>query len=161
MMRHVSGWVVLLLLAISFVVGLLWVRSHPAEIEDPLAEAQEEINRKFGFLVETTPGPKGGLTIQGVTPNSPAVHLGFQAGDRVLAVNERSVWHAVQLRDLIAEKLSRGPVALMVEREGVFRLVVLGARAAPGRAGPGVTRGTSPRGAPARAGRTPPELGKP
>lgn len=130
MMRYLSGWTVLLFLVIVFLVALLWVRGKPPEIEDPLGDAQAEIQQNFGLLVETEPGPTGGLTVKGVTPGSPAAQLGLQAGDRVLAVNERSVWHAVQLRDLIAEKLQRGPTALLVEREGVFRQVVLGVHAA-------------------------------
>jgi S1-C subfamily serine protease len=149
MMRHFSGWTVLLVLAILFVIGLLWVRSQPPEVDNPLADAQTEINQKFGFLVDPLPGPKGGLMVKSVTPKSPAAYLGLQAGDRVLTVNERSVWQAVQLRDLMAEKLQRGPMALLVERGGVFRLVPFGAHAAGAGTGAAPARGAPPKTAPA------------
>lgn len=132
MMRRFSGWTVLLLLAILFVVGLIWVRKQPQELEDPLADAQHELHEKLGFLIEEMPGPKGGLTVKEVTPDSPAVQMRLEVGDRILAVNERSVWHARQLQDLLAEKLQRGPTVLMVERQGEYRSLLVSARAVPG-----------------------------
>jgi S1-C subfamily serine protease len=135
MRRHFSGWTVLLLLAILFVLGLLWVRSQPQKVEDPLADAQQAINEKLGFLVEQLPGPKGGLLVQRVTPNTPAARMGLKVGDRVLAVNERSVWQAVQLQDLLAEKLQKGMTVLLLEREGTYRQALVSARAVPGAEG--------------------------
>jgi len=57
--------------------------------------------------------------------------VGLRAGDRVVAVNERSVWQAVQLRDLLAEKMQKGPTFLLLEREGAYRQVVFGLPAHP------------------------------
>ncbi len=139
----------MLVLAILFVIGLFWVRSKPPEVDNPLADAQTEISEKFGFLVDPLRGPKGGLMVKSVTPKSPAAYLGLQAGDRVLTVNERSVWQSVQLRDLMEEKLQKGPLALLVERGGVFRLVAFGSHAAGGPTGAAPARGAPPKTAPA------------
>lgn len=132
MRRRFSGLTILLLLAIVFVLGLFWVRNQPPQVEDPLAESQQAINKKLGFLVEEVPGPRGGLTVISVTPNTPGARMGLKAGDRILAVNERSVWHVVQLQDLLAEKLAKGMTVLMVEREGTFRVALVSSRAIPG-----------------------------
>ena len=150
MRRHLSGWTVLLLFAVLFVVGLIWVRGKPPKVEDPLAEAAEEVSQRYGFLVESESDPKGGVMVKAITPGSPAALLGLQVGDRVIAVSERSVWHAVQLGDLLEERLSRGPTPLLVVKGGVYRQVVFGRRAA-GPAGPGAARpGAPPSRAPTR-----------
>ena len=132
MRRRFSGLTILLLLAIVFVLGLFWVRSQPPKVDDPLAESQQAINEKLGLLVEEVPGPKGGLTVISVTPDTPGARMGLKAGDRILTVNERSVWHVVQLQDLLADKLEKGLTVFMVEREGTFRLALVSSRAIPG-----------------------------
>jgi len=60
MMRHLSGWTVLLALAVAFVAALIWVRSQPPKVEDPLADAQNEVREQFGFEVDPVVGAKSG-----------------------------------------------------------------------------------------------------
>lgn len=145
MMRHMSGVAVLLVLAIVFVVGVLFTRNKPPQIEDPVADAVKELDDNFGFQVTGTMGPKGGLIVERVKPGSPADRLGLKPGDRFVAVNDRSIWHAKDMADQVSGALNTGPVALLVEKDGAYRQVIIGARRA-GRSGAPGALGAGRRG---------------
>jgi len=150
MIRGLSGRIVLLGLAILIVVLLFIVRNEkPPKPDDPVAQAQEDMLAQFGFKVDRLVTPSaGGLTVLEVTPGSVADKLGLRKGDVVLAVNERSVWHAQQLYDMLSQQLQRRmPALVMVKNNGVFRDVLFGGgRRGPGKAG-GPGAGQPPAGA--------------
>jgi S1-C subfamily serine protease len=127
------AWALLLIAAILFVAGLFWVRAHPAQKDNPLAQATDNISLGLGMEVEPAPGPEGGLLVKEVRPKSVAEHVGVKVGERVVAVGDRSVWHAVQLEQFISEEMSTtGSCTIMLVKGNVYRTVTLGfARVAP------------------------------
>jgi S1-C subfamily serine protease len=122
------SWTVLFVAAIMFVAGMFWLRARPQgpKVEDPLAEARESLDRGLGLELSSEVAPGGGVRVKGVKPGSPAERAGIKGGDRIVACGDYSVWHAYQLRDLIAERLGQGvPVVVLVDREGDYRPAVL------------------------------------
>ena len=130
MRRLLPPWAWLLVLAILFVGGMLWLRVRPPTSpheRDALAEAATELDEAIGLQVDSAPGRGGSVGVLGVRDGSPAQQLGLQAGDRIIAVGSQSVWHSYQLLDLMRQGLGSGyPVALLVERQGTYWQVVLG-----------------------------------
>lgn len=127
MRRLLPSWAVLLIGAILFVAGLFWIRSHPGQKPTPLEEAVETISQYLGMEVEQAPGPEGGLLVKGVRPGTMAHRLGVQVGEKVMAVGDRSVWHAVQLQQLINEEMQRRRgCAIMLAKDQTFRTVIFG-----------------------------------
>jgi S1-C subfamily serine protease len=127
-------WVVLLLGAILFVVGLFWVRANYAELQkkDPLTESQDRIEDTFGMRVAKESGSAGGLLVEVVDPESVAGRAGIQAGDRIVALGDRSLWHVYQFAELINSAAEVAPVlALLVARDGEYRSVLIGYRGGP------------------------------
>jgi membrane-associated protease RseP (regulator of RpoE activity) len=157
MMRHLSGITVLLVIAVVFIVGVLFARSRPPQIKDEVADSIEELYDTFGFQVAGTMGPQGGLLVERVKSDSVAAALGIKKGDRVVTVNDRSVWHAKEMADQLFSAVKAGPVFLLVANGDSYRQVVLGGRRAAGgpggRGGPGARRPARAPGAqaPARA----------
>jgi C-terminal processing protease CtpA/Prc len=129
MRRLLPPWAWLLVVAILFVGGMLWLRVRPptsAHEQDPLAEAASDLEKGIGLQVDPASGRGGGLAVIGVKEGSPAQQLGLQAGDRVIACGSQSVWHTYQLLELMKQGLGSGyPVALLVEREGTYWQVVV------------------------------------
>jgi hypothetical protein len=148
MMRHVSGITVLLVLGIVFIVGVLFTRTRPPQVEDQVADSIKELYDTFGFQVAGTVGPQGGLDVERVKSGSVADHLGIKKGDRLLTVNDRSVWHAKDMADQLFAAVNAGPAFMLVANGDNYRQVVLGGRR-PGTAG---TPGAGRRG-PGRGGR--------
>jgi len=111
--------------------GMVWMQVRPPAHEhedDPLAEAADKLARAVGLQVDPQPAPGGGVPVTGVNPGSPAEQLGIQAGDRVVACGSQSVWHTYQLAELMGQSLGSGyPVSLLLEREGTYWQVILGA----------------------------------
>jgi hypothetical protein len=122
-------WALFLFAAILFMGGLFWVRAHPGEKHNPLEESVEELSHYLGMEVEAVParaGP-GGLLVKAIRPDSMAERIGVKVGERVAAVGDRSVWHAVQLQQLISDEMSRrGSCTLMLAKDQVYRCVTLG-----------------------------------
>jgi S1-C subfamily serine protease len=124
-------WTLLLVAAILFVGGMIWVRLQPpaADRNNPLLQARESIAERFGMEVATAAGPEGGLLVEAVTPGEPAERVGIQVGDRIVACGDRSVWHVHQMVEVIDEQVSRGGVvAMLIERDGAYRLQTFGHR---------------------------------
>ncbi|MGD0111125.1 MAG: PDZ domain-containing protein [Armatimonadota bacterium] len=144
-----SPRVVLLVAAIVFVALMLWVRTHPEKPPDPVMDAVDEMAQGIGFTVQPVPGPEGGLPVLAVKAGSPADHLGFRKGDRILAVGDRSIWHAQMLSEQLSQNLQSGmPFPVLVNSSGTFHSIILG-RSMRGPAG----RGGQPAGQqPAAAG---------
>ena len=127
------GWALALLAAILLMAGLFWVRSHPAKPYNPLEESAATISKVLGMQVSANPDPRGGELIEKVRPGGPAERMGLRAGERIVAVGERSVWHAQQLQQLIAQRSQMGiPIGLMLASDdGTFRVVAFGPVAMP------------------------------
>ena len=113
--------------------ALFWLRanpSEPSEPDDPLQAACEMLERTLGIEVAGIGGPQGGVPVKAVRAGSAADQVGIRAGDRIVACEYRSVWHAHQLVELISQIPRQAPfVTLLVESEGVYY---------PARFGPGM-----------------------
>jgi len=158
MMRSLSGWTVLLLLAVLFVVGLLVARRQQPAIDDPVGDAVKQISEAVGMDVDPNAMGGEGVAVLAVRPGSPAERVGLRKGDLIRAAGDRTVWHAKSLYDRMAEGMQRGGLSLLVEHGGVFRQVIFGGAArgagGAGRAGgPGGTQRPGP--GPSRGGTVP------
>jgi S1-C subfamily serine protease len=122
------SWMLLLVGAIVFVGGMFWVRANSSSgPQDPLLEAQQDLESVFGMKVALQANQQGGLQIEAVTPGGPAEHVGLAAGDRVVACGDKSVWHSYQLLQFVQQQMESAPaVVLLVERDGEYRQVVFG-----------------------------------
>jgi S1-C subfamily serine protease len=121
-------WTLLLIGAIAFVVAMFWVRAHLEDFspKDPLTKSQEAIQGSLGMEVEKDSNGQGGLRVLDVDPRGAAAQAGVQAGDRVIAVLDRSVWHVYQFQELVVEGLESLPALfLLLERDGSYLNVAL------------------------------------
>ncbi len=122
-----SAWALLLIGAILFMGGLFWVRAHPAQKANPLTQATDTISAELGMEVEPAASLEGGLLVKAVRPKSIAAQVGVKAGEKVVAVGDRSVWHAVRLQELISKEMStRGSCTIMLVKGTTYRTVTLG-----------------------------------
>jgi len=122
-------WALFLFAAILFMAGLFWVRAHPGEKRSPLEESVAELSHYLGMEVEAVPAPggPGGLLVKAIRPGSMAEQAGVEVGERVVAVGDRSVWHAIQLQQLISDEMRRRrSCTLMLATDQVYRCVPLG-----------------------------------
>lgn len=120
------SWMLLMVAAIVFVGAMFWARANPpAQNQDPLEEAQQQIESAFGMTVEKKAGPQGGLHVESLKPGSPAEQVGLQEGDRIVAVGTKSVWHVHQFVEFTQGALgTTGAAVLMVERDGQYKQTV-------------------------------------
>jgi S1-C subfamily serine protease len=72
-------------------------------------------------LVELQPG----LTVKSVLPNSPAARAELKAGDRLIAVNGRSIvgGKVQDFKRIIADAKSTGMLWMIVQRRGAYRKI--------------------------------------
>jgi S1-C subfamily serine protease len=130
MRRLLPSWAWLLVIAILFVAGMMWMRVKPPAPRgagNPLEGAAKDLEEFMGLQVDAQPEPGGGVRVTGVKPGSGAEQLGLQAGDRIVACGSQSVWHSYQLAELMSQSLSSGyPVSLLAEREGTYWQVIVG-----------------------------------
>ena len=135
MTRLLSPWALVLIGAIVIVGFAIKMRANPPgshEPDDPLVTAARQLEAGVGLVVEVAPNPGGGVRVTEVKPDSPASHVGIQAGDRIVACANRSVWHTYGLVEQMDQALSAGaPALLLVERDGDYHQAVF----APPRAG--------------------------
>jgi S1-C subfamily serine protease len=122
------GWALAAIVLILFGGGMYWVQANPPKPKlHPLEEAAESLSHGLGLQVESEPDDRGGVQVTGVVSGSPAEATGLRAGDRIVACGDQSVWHTVQLIEVISGPLSSGsPCALLVENDGSYRGVTLG-----------------------------------
>ncbi len=145
MIRSLSGRVVLLVLAILFVVALLKTKKQEPPMGDPVGDARTNLQQLYGLAVDRQATPPAGLLVTGLTPQGFAQRLGLKVGDRVLAVNEQSVWHAKQLDDYLGSSLGRAPVRLMVLSGTQHHVLVIGGGGGRRPAGRPASGGPGPR----------------
>ncbi len=73
-------------------------------------------------ITEITPGP--GIYIKSINPDGPAAHVDLQAGDRLIAVNGRSLMYGTMkdYKNIVAEvKDTSGMLFMIVDRHGSYR----------------------------------------
>ncbi len=135
MRRVLPPWALVLIGAIIVVGFAINMRANPPgsdEPDDPLVAAASQLEAGLGLVVEVAPNPGGGVRVTEVKPDSPASQVGIQAGDRIVACANRSVWHTYDLVEQMDQALSRGaPALLLLERDGDYHQAIF----APPRAG--------------------------
>ncbi len=146
-------WVLLPVAAILLVIGMFWAREQAAETrKDPVLKAQEGIEKSFGMKLELQTSSGNGLKVLSVRPGSPADKNGIKKDDVVVAIGDRSVWHAYQFADLMSQQLqSAGYIPLLVKRGDEYRSVFFGTHSRR----PGGAPGAMPPGAGQMGGRAP------
>lgn len=129
------GWALGLIVLILFGAGFYWVQANPPKPKlHPLEEAAESLSQGLGLQVDGEPADLGGVQVTGVAAGSPAEAAGLRAGHRIVACGDQSVWHTVQLIELMSAALGSGaPCSLMVEQDGSYRAVMLAPPPAPDR----------------------------
>ena len=73
-------------------------------------------------IIPMTSGP--GIYIKSITPDSPAAHVDLQAGDRIIAVNGRSLMYGTMkdYKNILAEVIdTTGILFIIVDRHGSYR----------------------------------------
>ncbi len=81
-------------------------------------------------IADMSPGP--GVVIKSINPDGPAAHVDLQPGDRIIAVNGKSLMYATtkDYKGMVAEvKDNGGMLYMIVERRGAYRKI--GVRLAP------------------------------
>lgn len=75
--------------------------------------------RYFGVTVEDQ---NPGLVVKVVHPNSPASRSGFAVGDKLIAINGRSLTHAStrEFKQLIADQRETGRLWVIISRRGRY-----------------------------------------
>lgn len=76
--------------------------------------------RYLGVTVEQR---EEGLVVKAVQPNSPAWRAGMGAGDRLVAINGRSLTHASprEFKQIIADARETGRLFIIIARRGAHR----------------------------------------
>jgi S1-C subfamily serine protease len=112
--------------AIAVVAGMFWAREQAREAKkDPLTKARDWVQKSFGMTVERETKTGSGIKVEAVAPGSAAAEAGIRAGDQIVAVADRSVWHVHQLVELIAEGTGGPVVPVLVATGDDYHLVRL------------------------------------
>jgi C-terminal processing protease CtpA/Prc len=77
------------------------------------------------FLGVTIEEQKAGLVIKSITPDSPAERYGLRAGDRLIAVNGRSLTTAApkDFKQIVAGAREDGKLWMIIWRRGAYRRI--------------------------------------
>ena len=119
-------WAILLVLAILFMAGMIWVRDMPKAKLRPLEDASKTLFDAFGMKGATEVAPEGGVEVGEVKTGSLAAAAGIRAGDRIIACRDLSVWHSAQLLEYVRSSVSqRSPCTLLLANDGHYRVVTL------------------------------------
>jgi predicted metalloprotease with PDZ domain len=99
-------------------------------------ECEQEIRRMlsgrryFGaVLIELHPG----IMIKALLPDGPAIHADLKEGDRIIAVNGRSIANAgaKEFKQALADVKDTGTLFMIIQRRGAYRKVELKLEAYP------------------------------
>lgn len=113
--------------------GLSLLAEEPGKCSATARECEVEIRqmlsgrRYLGARIEDmTPGP--GVVIKAITSDGPAAHVDLQPGDRIIAVNGKSLMYG-SVRDyksIVAEvKDNGGMLFMIVDRHGSYKRIVV------------------------------------
>jgi predicted metalloprotease with PDZ domain len=92
------------------------------ECEQEIREMMSGRRYLGAALAEMSPGP--GIYIKSINPDGPAAHVDLHAGDRVIAINGRSLMYGTMkdYKNLVAEvKDTTGVLFIIVDRHGTYR----------------------------------------
>ncbi len=137
-----SPRIIFLVAAIIFVSLMIWTRMHPQKPEDPVGDAMSQLSKGLGLDIAPVAGPNGGVPVTAVRAGSPADRLGFRAGDRILAIGDRSVWHALNIQEFLGQALTTGrAIPILVDSNGNYHAIIMGRQMSSPGGRPGGGRG--------------------
>jgi S1-C subfamily serine protease len=120
MVRPASRLFIILLAAAS-----LLLNAQEPKCSASARECDEQIRHFLGgrrYLGATIEERNPGLVIKSVIPNGPAARAGLRAGDRLIAVNGKSVTRAAarEFKQIIADARETGRVSIILARSGAY-----------------------------------------
>lgn len=107
------------------------VESEPAPMQEARARQYDAPRRSQSVMgaIQVGASPRGlGVVITDLEPDSAAEVAGLQPGDIIQEINREAVRSVEDFQALAAKAPRRGPVLLLVNRNGTFRFVALKAR---------------------------------
>ncbi|SRR5579883_970762 len=106
------------LIMTAALVGLTWAGSS-ARADSQDQRVQRNLRNLFGLVVETSrDGQEEEVTVREVVPNSPAERAGFQEGDVIRRLGQRSIEDLRDLANAVARLRQGERLSIRVERDG-------------------------------------------
>ena len=105
------------------------VESEPAPMQEARARPYDAPRQSVMGAIRVGSSPRGlGVVIADIEPDSAAEAAGLQPGDIIQEVNREVVKSVDDFQSLAAKAPRRGPVLLLVNRNGTYRFVALKGR---------------------------------
>jgi predicted metalloprotease with PDZ domain len=126
MKRHAYAALICLAFVSTFAVTAAEKPAEKQECSSTAAECDREIRQIMAgrrFLGLTISDLLPGIIVQAVVRDSPAARAGFRAGDKLIAVNGRSLIKSRvgDFKQIIADPSHNGRMRMVVLRRGIFR----------------------------------------
>ena len=99
-------------------------KSSARECEQEIRQMMSGRRYLGALLTEMSPGP--GIYIKSISPDGPAAHVDLQAGDRIIAVNGRSLMYGTMkdYKNIVSEVYdTTGILFVIVDRRGTYKKV--------------------------------------
>ena len=121
-------FLVSLALCSAFVAAGFVYGEDEAKCNASARECTQQIRNMLGgrrYLGVQVVELKPGLVVKTVLPDSPASRVALQAGDRLIAVNGKSLTqaNASNFKQYMAEAKETGKILLIVQRRGAYRRI--------------------------------------
>jgi predicted metalloprotease with PDZ domain len=129
MVRSLSRFLPLSALAVlAFVAVPCLVNAEDAKCNASARECDQQIRQMLSgrrYLGANIEELKPGLAIKSVAPNSPAARAGLSAGDRLIAINGKSLTQASarEFKEVLAQARATGTLRVIVWRHGAYSKV--------------------------------------
>ncbi|HEX8170144.1 MAG TPA: PDZ domain-containing protein [Thermoanaerobaculia bacterium] len=113
---------------LALVAAALFVRAQEPKCSFTARECDQQIRQMLTgrrFLGVTIEELKPGLAVKAVAPNSPAARAGLRQGDRVIAVNGKSLTQASSrdFKQVLADARETGKLWMIIWRHGAYSKV--------------------------------------